>query len=68
MTIRELYEKTKALVEAGHGDHPVLFDTEAQCYDCHMVSVDSAYFEKEPRPHLGLHENAPHRPNCTTSL
>lgn len=60
MTIQELYDALKEAVEHGHGGDPVLFDTEAQWYDCHMVSVDSARHETEPEPHMGLHEDAPH--------
>jgi hypothetical protein len=61
MTVKELYEITKNLVEQGHEDVRVLFDTEAQAYDCHMVNVDQAFYETEPTPHLALSENAPHR-------
>lgn len=61
MTVKELHDLTGHLVEWGHGESPVLFDTEAQTYDCHMVSIDRAHHEMEPEPHLGLHEDHPHR-------
>ncbi len=61
MTVKELHDITKRLVEEGHGDSRVLFDTEAQTFDYHMASIDSAHHETEPEPHLALHEDRPHR-------
>jgi hypothetical protein len=44
----------------------VYFDTEAQCYDVHLVPVDKAYLldgDCTPRGEVvvTLHEDAPHR-------
>jgi hypothetical protein len=64
MTVKELHELTAQLIEQGHGDSPVMFDTEAQTFHYHMASVDVAHHEDEPEPHLGLHEDKPHH-TCT---
>jgi len=44
----------------------VYFDTEAQCYDVHLVAVDKAYLldgddTPDGAPVVTLHEDAPHR-------
>lgn len=67
MTIRQLWEIVTHLVAEGHGDAPVLFDTEAQTYHYHMAQVDFAHYGEEPQPHLALGENTPHHtcgPDC----
>ena len=56
MTVKQLHEITSQLIKEGHGHVPVLFDTEAKTYNYHMASVDQAFFEEEPTPHLSLHE------------
>ncbi len=55
MKIGELIEKLQAMPP----DAEVLFDTEAARFNVHMVSVDSAFYEEEPRPHCGLHTKDP---------
>jgi len=70
MIIKELYEIISQLVAAGHGEVPVLFDTEAQTYHYHMETVDSAHLEEDPYLHLCLASTSPHHtcgPNCEKS-
>jgi hypothetical protein len=55
MKVNELIEKLQAMPP----DSDVLFDTEAAQFHMHMVSVDSAFHEEEPRPHCGLHTSDP---------
>jgi len=64
MTVEQLHKITGQLIKEGHGLAPVLFDTEAQTYHYHMASIDEVFFEEEPYPHCGLHENIPHH-TCT---
>lgn len=37
------------------GIEEILFDTEAGTFDYHMATVDAAYVEMEPHPHVSLH-------------
>jgi hypothetical protein len=62
MQVRELI----AQLEAFPPDAKVYFDTEAQCYDVHLVPVDKAFvLDGDNTPHgevvVTLHEDAPHR-------
>jgi hypothetical protein len=62
VTVDELLLVLQGLAAKGHGGLPVLFDTEAQCYDVHMVPVDIAAHEPDaPRPCVVLSERGPHR-------
>jgi hypothetical protein len=62
MTVDELLKVLRDAASKGYGNLPVLFDTEAQCYDVHMVPVDSADREPDaPTPCVVLSERAPHR-------
>ena len=62
MTVSELMLVLQDVFDKGHGNLPVLFDTEAQCYGVHMVPVDRAAHEPDaPTPCVVLSESAPHR-------
>jgi hypothetical protein len=43
LTIKELYEVCKDAINKGYGDKVVLFDTEAMCFDIHLVPIKSAW-------------------------
>ena len=45
MNIKELHKICCDLVDQGHGDKDVVFDTEAQCFNVHLVSIKSADYE-----------------------
>jgi hypothetical protein len=47
MDIKELYEKCKEQVDLGNGDKLVYFDTEAVCFDQHIVKVHDAFYEDD---------------------
>ncbi len=45
MKIKELCNICNEQVKKGNGEFDVLFDTEAQCFDTHMVEIKMATFE-----------------------
>ena len=47
MTVKELYEKLKEVVEKGKGHADVVFDSEAARFNVHLVNIGEAYFESE---------------------
>ncbi len=63
MTVDSLAEFLNELKAEGSGDALVVFDTEAQHFDCHMVHVSSAFLESDldGEPIVVLHEDSPHR-------
>ena len=62
MKVSELITRLSELEQ----DADVCFDTEAQCYDVHLVSIDAAWpvsTEEIGREVVCLHEHADHRFN-----
>jgi hypothetical protein len=55
MTIKELYDILTPLIESGKGNTIVKFDTEAVCFNTHMVQVDGVVFE--PKEITGLDQD-----------
>lgn len=63
MTVQELID---TLTRLHNPQAKVYFDTEAQCYDVHLVPVDRAYLldgdcTPDGQVVVTLHEDAPHR-------
>jgi hypothetical protein len=61
-----LVKDLKAILAGFPPDAKVYFDTEAQCFDVHLVPVDKVYLldgDNMPggEPVVTLHEDAPHR-------
>jgi len=64
LTVKELYDNLWKMIRDGHGGAEVLFDTDAQRYDTHLVPVDSALIyspDDGPISKLVLSEDHPHR-------
>jgi len=66
MTVGDLREKLATYPQ----EAAVYFDTEAQCYNVHLVSVDKVYAldgddTPDGFPIVTLHEDAPHRSGHT---
>lgn len=58
MKLKDLSDLLLSMLHGGASpDTPVYFDTEAARFNQHMVSIDSAHYEEEPEPHVGLHSN-----------
>lgn len=47
MNVNDLYQFCKKLVDDGHGESCVVFDTDAQNFAYHLVPIDSADFDPE---------------------
>jgi len=45
MTIKELYEKCGNEIKNGNGNVPVYFDSEAMCFDTHLVEIKTGLLE-----------------------
>lgn len=47
MTVDELLAKVKAAADAGQGSARIVFDTDAACFNVHLVDIDFAGIEEE---------------------
>lgn len=47
MTINQLAAVVNAAVEAGHGQARVMFDTDAACYQVHLIEVRACMEDAE---------------------
>jgi hypothetical protein len=57
MTIQQLKEKCDELVNNGFGETDVYFDSEAMCFDVHLIEIKDAHFigmEVDSRNHFVL--------------
>lgn len=43
MKVKDLLEVLSSMVAEGRGDADVLFDTDAACFNVHLVDVDKAF-------------------------
>jgi hypothetical protein len=59
MTVQDLFNLTRTLIQQGKGNIPIYFDTEARKFDYHLAKVGSGSVEQTPEPRLCLFE-APH--------
>jgi len=53
MTIEQLYQVCKSAYYSGKGDLEVVFDTEAMCFDSHLVNVSRAILQDDMPEELG---------------
>jgi hypothetical protein len=44
MTVQQLKEKCDELVNNGFGEIEVYFDSEAMCFETHLIKIKDAYF------------------------
>ncbi len=48
MTVKELKKQCEKIISKGGENSPVYFDTEAMCFDCHLVKIKNLnYISKD---------------------
>ncbi len=57
ITAKQLLEVCQKAIDAGQGDAPVYFDSEAASFKVHMVRVSSAHFHDDVETSLGCFIN-----------
>lgn len=53
LTAKHLYDELKKIVESGKGDSKVFFDSEAVCFETHLVEIEGVSFDSDEETGLG---------------